>query len=228
MAFPAPTGRVGHPDPTQNIGQTQPPREPEPEPHIDSQRPGELVGIDCFFVGRLHGTKGPIWQITAIDTHSSYAWADLVVRPPSARPLSTPPRLRAASRQNSKPRAGNSSASSPTTAQSSAAGPSAHDSRPASAIPRSAPAARRPTATSNDCTARSSKNAGGPPLPAISTSASPACGANSPTTCTTTTSTANTTDASPTADGPQTSSTVPARWSRDEPHLSAHPGGCSA
>src|SRR5215216_4132637 len=60
-----------------------PPREPEPEPHIESGRPGELVGIDCFFVGRLHGTKGPVWQITAIDCYSSYAWADLVVCPPA-------------------------------------------------------------------------------------------------------------------------------------------------
>ena len=61
----------------------QPPRDPEPEPHIDSSRPGELVGIDCFFVGRLHGAKGPVWQITAIDTYSSFAWADLVVTPPT-------------------------------------------------------------------------------------------------------------------------------------------------
>src|SRR5215213_5237603 len=60
-----------------------PPREPEPEPHIESGRPGELVGIDCFFVGRLHGTKVPVWQITAIDTYSSFAWADLVVCPSS-------------------------------------------------------------------------------------------------------------------------------------------------
>ncbi len=59
-----------------------PPRDPEPEPHIDSSRPGELVGIDCFFVGRLHGAKGPVWQITAIDTYSSFAWADLVTTPP--------------------------------------------------------------------------------------------------------------------------------------------------
>jgi transposase InsO family protein len=59
----------------------EPPREPAPEPHIDGTRPGELVGIDCFFVGRLHGAKGPVWQITAIDTYSSYAWADLVVTP---------------------------------------------------------------------------------------------------------------------------------------------------
>src|SRR5215217_7162140 len=57
----------------------EPPREPEREPHIESERPGELVGIDCFFVGRLHGAKGPVWQITAIDTYSSFAWADLVV-----------------------------------------------------------------------------------------------------------------------------------------------------
>jgi transposase InsO family protein len=57
----------------------EPAREPEPELHIDSTRPGELVGIDCFFVGRLHGAKGPVWQITAIDTYSSFAWADLVV-----------------------------------------------------------------------------------------------------------------------------------------------------
>src|SRR3954447_15090704 len=59
------------------------PRDSEPELHIDSGGPGELVGIDCFFVGRLHGTKGPVWQITACDTYSSFAWADLVVCPPS-------------------------------------------------------------------------------------------------------------------------------------------------
>lgn len=59
----------------------EPPREPEPEPHVDSERPGELVGIDCFFVGRLHGIKGAVWQLTACDTYSSYAWAELVVCP---------------------------------------------------------------------------------------------------------------------------------------------------
>jgi transposase InsO family protein len=59
----------------------EPPRDPEPEPHIHTTRPGELVGIDCFYVGRLHGTAGTVWQITAIDTYSSYAWADLVAAP---------------------------------------------------------------------------------------------------------------------------------------------------
>jgi transposase InsO family protein len=61
----------------------EPPREPEPEPHVETERPGELVGMDCFFVGRLHGSSGPVWQITAIDCHSSYAWAELVVCPPA-------------------------------------------------------------------------------------------------------------------------------------------------
>jgi transposase InsO family protein len=56
----------------------EPPRAPEPEPRIVTSRPGELVGIDCFYVGRLHGTKGTVWQLTAIDTYSSYAWAELV------------------------------------------------------------------------------------------------------------------------------------------------------
>ena len=56
----------------------EPPRDPVPEPHIDTNRPGELVGIDCFFVGRLHGTDGAVWQLTAIDTYSSFAWAELV------------------------------------------------------------------------------------------------------------------------------------------------------
>ena len=57
----------------------EPPRDPGPEQHIDVERPGELVGIDCFYVGRLRGTEGAIWQLTAIDIASSFAWAELVV-----------------------------------------------------------------------------------------------------------------------------------------------------
>src|ERR671922_373788 len=59
----------------------EPPREPEAERHVEAQRPGELVGIDCFFVGRLSGTKGSVWQLTAIDVCSSFAWAELVSCP---------------------------------------------------------------------------------------------------------------------------------------------------
>jgi transposase InsO family protein len=57
----------------------EPPPEPEPEPHIEVDHPGELVGFDCFFVGRLKGTDGAVWQPTAIDCYSSFAWAELVV-----------------------------------------------------------------------------------------------------------------------------------------------------
>jgi transposase InsO family protein len=71
----------------------EPPRAAPPEPHIQTSRPGELVGIDCFFVGRLKGTPGPVWQITAIDTYSSYAWADLVVTGPAGPSVEQTSRL---------------------------------------------------------------------------------------------------------------------------------------
>jgi transposase InsO family protein len=69
----------------------EPPRDPGPEQHIDVERPGELVGIDCFYVGRLKKTNGAIWQLTAIDVATSFAWAELVVCPndnPSAKQTS--------------------------------------------------------------------------------------------------------------------------------------------
>jgi hypothetical protein len=58
----------------------EPPRTPEPERHIDVSRPGGLVGIDSFYVGRLRGTDGTIWQLTATDIASHYARAELVIR----------------------------------------------------------------------------------------------------------------------------------------------------
>jgi transposase InsO family protein len=56
----------------------EPPRPAAVEQHVEAERPGELVGFDCFYVGRLHGTRGTVWQLTAIDVRSSYAWAELV------------------------------------------------------------------------------------------------------------------------------------------------------
>ncbi len=35
------------------------------------------MGIDCFLVGRLRGTREPVWQTTAIGVYSSFAWAEL-------------------------------------------------------------------------------------------------------------------------------------------------------
>ncbi len=57
----------------------EPPRQPQLEPHIDVSHPGELVGFDCFYVGHLKGTSGAVWQLTAIDCYSSFAWGELVV-----------------------------------------------------------------------------------------------------------------------------------------------------
>ncbi len=61
------------------------PPAPEPERHVEASRPGELVGLDCFYVGRLSGTKGAVWQYTAIDVHSSFAWAELHASPRNPR-----------------------------------------------------------------------------------------------------------------------------------------------
>ena len=59
----------------------------QPERHLSVDHPGELVQMDCFFVGRLAGTKGAVWQYTAIDVASAYCWAELHLTPrnPSAR-----------------------------------------------------------------------------------------------------------------------------------------------
>jgi transposase InsO family protein len=53
------------------------PEPPPPERHIDATAPGEKVQLDCFYVGRLSGTKGTVWQYTAIDVASAYVWAEL-------------------------------------------------------------------------------------------------------------------------------------------------------
>lgn len=55
----------------------EPERPAEPERHIEAAHPGALVQFDCFYVGRLSGTRGTCWQYTAIDVASSYCWAEL-------------------------------------------------------------------------------------------------------------------------------------------------------
>jgi transposase InsO family protein len=50
---------------------------PPPDRHIEATEPGEKVQLDCFYVGRLSGTRGTVWQYTAIDVASSFAWAQL-------------------------------------------------------------------------------------------------------------------------------------------------------
>ena len=59
---------------------------PEPN-HLEAELPGDLVQVDCFHVGRLTGTKGRVWQYTAVDVASSFIWAELHLTPlnPAAR-----------------------------------------------------------------------------------------------------------------------------------------------
>src|SRR5919201_219619 len=55
-------------------------RKPAEQPkalHIEASEPGQKVQLDCFYVGRLSGTKGTVWQYTAIDVASGFAWAEL-------------------------------------------------------------------------------------------------------------------------------------------------------
>jgi hypothetical protein len=58
----------------------EPERRPaQPERHLQVSRPGEMVQMDCFFIGRLSGAKGAVWQYTAIDVGSAYGWAELAL-----------------------------------------------------------------------------------------------------------------------------------------------------
>jgi transposase InsO family protein len=41
-------------------------------------RAGELVGLDCFYVGKLKGI-GPIYQLTAVDTYTRWAFCELTL-----------------------------------------------------------------------------------------------------------------------------------------------------
>jgi transposase InsO family protein len=63
----------------------EPERSAKPERHLDAPHPGSLVGMDCFYVGRLTGTKGTVWQYTAIDVHSGFCWAEVAPSDRNAR-----------------------------------------------------------------------------------------------------------------------------------------------
>jgi transposase InsO family protein len=51
-------------------------REKSKSRHIEAENPGELVCIDTFYIGCLKGV-GRIYQMTACDAASSFAWAKL-------------------------------------------------------------------------------------------------------------------------------------------------------
>ena len=66
-------------------GYAAPPELPrEPERHLDVERPGQLVQMDCFCIGRLSGTKG-----TVCNTPPS-TWARRICGPSSTSLPATP------------------------------------------------------------------------------------------------------------------------------------------
>jgi transposase InsO family protein len=73
-------------------GYAAPPQPERPAPpldqHLDIDHPGQLV---CFCIGRLSGTKGTVWQYTAIEVASASAWATLQVTRRNPRPTGPAP-----------------------------------------------------------------------------------------------------------------------------------------
>jgi len=51
-----------------------------------ASQPGDLVGLDCFYVGKLKGI-GPVWQLTAVDTATRWAFCSLMVGHVSAETM---------------------------------------------------------------------------------------------------------------------------------------------
>jgi transposase InsO family protein len=49
--------------------------------HVEAKEPGELVCLDCFYIGQLKGV-GRVWQITACDAACSYGLARVFVGDP--------------------------------------------------------------------------------------------------------------------------------------------------
>jgi transposase len=46
--------------------------------HVTAARPGDLLCLDTFYVGKLKGV-GKVWQITGCDAASSFGWARVIV-----------------------------------------------------------------------------------------------------------------------------------------------------
>lgn len=47
-------------------------------------RPGDLVALDSFFIGKLKGV-GPVWQLTAVDTATRWAIGEVFIGPSTAK-----------------------------------------------------------------------------------------------------------------------------------------------
>ena len=200
---------------------------PRPERHIDVERPGELVGIDCFYVGRLRGTEGAIWQLTAIDICLLLRLGRAGGLPsgnPTAKQTSKLAQRVAARPQGSRLAPGARALRQRQRVQ----GRLPHDDRASEGTPhphpRRPPADQRPRrgAAQDDPRRVLATSLRPLPLPPLHRPQARARRATSRYYNLDRVHHGRLTRGA----SPPTSSTVPARWRRDEPHLSAHLGGC--
>jgi homeodomain-containing protein len=141
---------------------------PPPERHIEASEPGQKVQLDCFYVGRLSGTEGTVWQYTAIDVASAFAGAEFRTSERNPRARHTRELLHRVAREL---RAGGwqlkqiGTDTAPSFARASLGTPWT-SSGPVSVSSRPAGPAR--TAASSVSSSPSSRSAGDPPSPARS------------------------------------------------------------
>jgi transposase InsO family protein len=173
----------------------------------------------------LRGTEGAIWQLTAVDIASSYAWAELVICKqgnPTARQTSklaqrVARELKTAGWQLERLLSDNGNEFKGDFAKTTSALKARHTRIHAGRPQTNGHVEALHKTILDECW-----------RPAFARYLYPRYSGlrrELDTTYGSTTTTASTTDALPTDASPQTSSTVPKRWKQDEPHLSAHPGG---
>jgi hypothetical protein len=157
----------------------EPPREPRPERHVAAARPGELVGGDCFYVGRVHGTRG---VVVAADRDRRLLF--LRLGRPGQLPEGEPNPMQTS--RSSVCRVARELRAAGLRLERVLNGQEFRAARyrraiavTAPGLAASAPAAHTRTAPSRRCTRRSSTSADAPPPPATSTSASKDCAASS-------------------------------------------------
>jgi transposase InsO family protein len=180
------------------------------------------VQLDCFFVGRLLGSKGTVWQYTAADVASGFIWAELhsSERNPRARWTAelvhrVARELKAAGWKLGQVTTDNGSEFASREFGRAVEAERARQWRIKAGNPNSNGCVERAQLTILEECWR----------PAFARSLAPKITATWPNTSTSSTTTAPTTAASPKAACPQISSSAPARWEpRDEPELSQHLG----
>ena len=204
-------------------------RRASPSPSRISSRPAGRAGRHRLLLRRPAARhQGAVWQLTAIDIASALRLGRARrLHARATRRAQTARLARRVARELNAP-AGDSNACSPTTATSSAATRFADTlERLGARQTRIPPAAHTPTATSKAPHARSSRSAGGPPSPATSTCATRPqrdLDATSPTT----TRPRPHRPPHPRPHPRRNRLRCPQDGGRDEPHLSAHLGVCSA